>query len=95
VTGPAWFAAVRTDRQLPLSAISLARVLAGGAQLSAVELADATGFSLRMIPWAAAWLERTGWVVRLRGGGPGRKTKFILTIPGVATAQPERAHASD
>lgn len=79
-----WFAAVRTDSTLPLSAMSLARVLADGRLRSAVELAAATGFSLRTIPMAAASLERAGWVVRRRGGGQGRKTKFILTIPGGA-----------
>lgn len=81
-TGPGWFAAVRTDRRLPLSAVSLARVIAEGRPLSAVELAAATGFSLRMVPLAAARLERAGWVVRLRGGGRRRKTRFVPTVPG-------------
>lgn len=83
-----WFHAVRADRRLPLSAVSIARLIQDGRTRSAVEYADDSGFSLRTIPSAIRALERTGHVIVIRGnrglGGRGHKTRLLPVLTGGA-----------
>ena len=75
-----WFDAIRRDNRLTVSDVSLARVILDGRRRSLVELSDATGFSLRIIPDAIKRLERAGYIAVTRGGGRGRKNSYAITM---------------
>ncbi len=83
-----WFAAVKSDRRLPLSAVSLARLVQDGRDRSAIEYSADSGFSLRTIPSAIRALERAGHVIVIRGnrglGGRGYKTRLLPVMTGGA-----------